>query len=80
MFFVCQRGEGPGAEHTGRLAVPHRLRARRAQPAAHAPARHRARLRALRHTRRRPDGFFWFNLNHSTIIKFIGEGFSSLFD
>jgi hypothetical protein len=34
-------------------ACPHRLRPRRFQPAAHAPARHRADLRALRHARRR---------------------------
>uniref|UniRef100_A0A453GN61 Uncharacterized protein n=1 Tax=Aegilops tauschii subsp. strangulata TaxID=200361 RepID=A0A453GN61_AEGTS len=54
------RGEAPGAEHIGRLHVPHRLRALgRHEPASLAPARHRDPLRrrgnlagGLRHDRR----------------------------
>lgn len=48
-----QRAVDPGPEHARRLAIAYRLRAGRAQSAAHAPTRHRDRLRPVRRARRR---------------------------
>ncbi|KAL5656214.1 hypothetical protein ACJX0J_035533, partial [Zea mays] len=48
-----ERGHASGAEHAGRVAVAHRLRAVGREPAARPPARHRGHLRPPGLPRRR---------------------------